>query len=117
MKFIIDAHLPQRLALRLREAGHDAIHTLELPSGNRTTDTEINRLSSAENRVVITKDADFVNSFILSRKPYKLLLVSTGNISNAELDALFVTHASSIAAAFTTHSFIELSRDSLIFHQ
>ena len=117
MKFIVDAHLPRRLVLRLREAGHDALHTLELPCGNRTTDTEIDRLSEAENRVVITKDADFVNSFILSRKPYKLLLVSTGNISNAELEALFVAHISSIAVAFTTHSFIELNRDSLIFHE
>lgn len=52
--------------------------------------------AKAENRVVITKDADFVNSFTLSRKPYKLLLISTGNISNAELDALFVTHAQAL---------------------
>jgi predicted nuclease of predicted toxin-antitoxin system len=39
--------------------------------------------------VVVTKDSDFVNSFLLSRRPRKLLLVSTGNIGNAELEALF----------------------------
>ena len=88
MKFLVDAQLPRRLALRLREAGHESIHTLDLPQGNRTTDTFINDLSIRGHYVVITKDADFVNSFILNRRPHKLLLVSTGNISNAELEAL-----------------------------
>lgn len=44
MKFLVDAQLPRRLAGRLREAGHEAIHTLDLPLGNRTTDTLINDL-------------------------------------------------------------------------
>jgi predicted nuclease of predicted toxin-antitoxin system len=75
MKFLVDAQLPRRLARRLREAGHEAIHTLDLPLGNRTTDTIINDLSAREHYAVVTKDSDFVNSFILSRRPYKLLLI------------------------------------------
>lgn len=31
MKFLIEAHLPRRLAAQLNSAGHDAIHTLDLP--------------------------------------------------------------------------------------
>ncbi len=31
MKFLIDAHLPKRLARLLQQLGHDAIHTLDLP--------------------------------------------------------------------------------------
>jgi predicted nuclease of predicted toxin-antitoxin system len=85
MKFLVDAQLPRRLIYRLREAGHDALHTLDLPAGNRTTDAEINAVSLREGRIVITKDADFVSSFIVSREPHKLLLISTGNSSNAEL--------------------------------
>ena len=38
----------------------------------------------------ITTDADFVNSFLISERPYKLLLVSTGHISNRELGEIFV---------------------------
>ena len=45
MKFLIDAQLPQRLAAQLRQAGLEAIHTLDLPGGNRTTDRVINELS------------------------------------------------------------------------
>ncbi len=64
MKFLVDAQLPLALASSLRSAGHDALHTSELPHGNRTTDSEINHLSLAEERVVITKDADFADSFL-----------------------------------------------------
>jgi Domain of unknown function (DUF5615) len=40
MKFLVDAHLPRRLAHRLRAWGHEAIHTLDCPRGNRTPDEE-----------------------------------------------------------------------------
>ncbi|MEP7274591.1 MAG: DUF5615 family PIN-like protein [Acidobacteriota bacterium] len=35
MKFLVDAQLSRRLAGLLRMAGHDAIHTVELPLGNQ----------------------------------------------------------------------------------
>lgn len=88
-RFLVDAHLPFRLVRLLRERGHDAVHTSELPRGNATPDREINALSLKEARVVVSKDADFVQSLILLGEPYKLLLVSTGNISNHALEALF----------------------------
>jgi len=37
MNFLVDAHLPRHLALLLRKHVHDAIHTLDLGGGNRTT--------------------------------------------------------------------------------
>ncbi len=116
MKFLIDAQLPRRLASRLREAGHEATHTLDLPLGNRTPDTVINELSTREECVVVTKDADFVNSFHLHRKPYKLLLISTGNIRNSELEALLVANLGHIAGGFDQFAFIEITRSALIFH-
>jgi predicted nuclease of predicted toxin-antitoxin system len=63
MKFIVDAHLPKSLAYALRDKGFDVIHTGESPEGNDTTAAEINRLSLAESRIVISKDADFYDSF------------------------------------------------------
>ena len=117
MNFLIDAHLPRHLALLLRERGYDAIHTLELAEGNRTTDSRINEISEIERRVVITKDADFVNSFLISRMPYKLLLISTGNISNQELKTIFVKNLTAIISALTNFDYIELTRTSLIEHE
>lgn len=116
MKFLVDAQLPRRLASRLREAGHEATHTLDLPRGNRTTDEEINELAAREGYVVVTKDADFVTSYHLRRRPHKLLLVSTGNVRNSELDALFASNLERIADGFGQFAFIEISRAALIFH-
>lgn len=116
MKFLIDAQLPRRLALLLQQAGYDAVHTLDLPLGNRTSDTDINQLSINEQRVVVTKDSDFVDSFVLQQKPWKLLLVSTGNIRNAELINLFLANLEKIAKGFEVFNFIEINQTDVIFH-
>src|SRR5574337_519848 len=98
MRFLVDAHLPRRIARRLQAAGHDVLHTLDLPDGNRTTDAEINAISLREQRVVVTKDADFVNSFLLKHQPYKLLLISTGNIKNADFESLLIAQLPAIVS-------------------
>jgi predicted nuclease of predicted toxin-antitoxin system len=116
MKFLIDAQLPRLMISRLREAGHEAIHTLDLPLGNRTPDFIINELSTHEGYVVVTKDADFVNSFHLHRRPHKLLLISTGNIRNSELESLFMSNLENIAGNFDHFDFIEINRETIIFH-
>ncbi len=48
MNFLIDAQLPRRLVYRLRDAGHDAT---------------IITIAIREDRIIVTKDADFVNTF------------------------------------------------------
>jgi predicted nuclease of predicted toxin-antitoxin system len=114
VKFMVDAQLPRRAAGWLTAAGCDAVHTLDLPGGNRTPDAGITSLADQEERAVITKDADFVDSHMLHGRPAKLLLVSTGNVSNAELEALMVPLIPSIAHEFQTNSFLELGRAGLI---
>ncbi len=116
MKFLVDAQLPRRLIHRLRESGYEAKHTLDLPLGNRTPDETINEVSLFEQYIVITKDSDFVDSFILHRKPYKLLLISTGNIKNADLETLLLQNIKDIVNGFEGHDFIEMSRTALIIH-
>ena len=106
MKFLIDAQLPRRLARWLGTEGHDAVHTMDLPAGNRTEDAQINAISIREQRIVVTKDVDFVDTFLLQRAPRKLLLVTTGNIGNSELVRLFEDNLDSIVHAFETSDFI-----------
>lgn len=116
MNFLVDAQFPRRLARLLTVAGNDVLHTLDLPKGNRTTDSEINAISIQESRVVISQDTDFVNSFLLSKKPYKLLLVCTGNTSNKDLEALFAPLIPTIVTTFQAHDYVELTRNALIVH-
>ncbi|MCA1993013.1 MAG: DUF5615 family PIN-like protein [Coleofasciculus sp. S288] len=117
MKFLVDAQLPIRLARLLREAGYDTIHTRELPQQNATPDSIINSISIQEERIVITKDSDFVDSFLTVQQPYKLLLITTGNIKNTDLEILFTTNLPLIVDLLSQHNYIELSRDSVIVHQ
>jgi predicted nuclease of predicted toxin-antitoxin system len=117
MKFIIDAQLPRHLAILLQNAGYDAIHTLDLPQRNNTSDSNINALSIAEERIVITKDSDFVDSFLTIRQPYKLLLVSTGNIKNSDLEAIFAANLPQVVDLLSQHNYIEIDRSTIIVHQ
>ena len=59
MKWLIDAQLPRRLAVRLTDLGHDAIHTLDLPRRNRSTDSDICRIADASGRILVSKDRDY----------------------------------------------------------
>lgn len=117
MKFLVDAQLPKRFCTWMTAAGHDALHTLDLPKGNRTPDNEIIDLAEQEERVVITKDDDFVQSFLLSRRPPKLLLIATGNISNAELETMIQTNLSKIVEALVTSHFVEIGNNTMVIHE
>ena len=116
MKFIVDAQLPRRLAHELVVTGHDTKHTLDFPSGNRTTDQEISEVATREGRVVVTKDNDFVTFFQLRGAPPKLLLISTGNISNEALSKLVAKNIIALERAFAKHDFVELSVSAITIH-
>lgn len=117
MRFLVDAQLPRRLSGLLRDRGHDAVHTRNLPLQNRAPDEVVNQLSLADERVVITKDADFVSSHLVHKKPYKLLLISTGNINNDDLLRLFEQNLGEIVEAFKDHSYVELGRSHMTIHR
>lgn len=88
MRFLVDAQLPRRMAERFAAAGCDARHTLDQPAGNASTDAEICDVADEQRRIVVTKDADFVDSHLLHGRPARLLLISAGNISQGALDRL-----------------------------
>ncbi len=116
MNFLVDAQLPQSLAIYLRSVGHDAIHTLDLPDANASKDQIVTQVAVAESRVVVTKDGDFVDSFYLHGEPGKLLHVTTGNISNQLLLEIISKNLPLITQIFEHHLYIELSRDLVIVH-
>ena len=114
MKFLVDAQLPKRLAEWLNSVGSAAVHTLDLPEGNRTTDTQITSYADQEQMIVVSKDADFVNSHLLHGRPVRLLLISTGNTSNRELESLLVPQLPDILREFESCTFIELGREGIV---
>jgi predicted nuclease of predicted toxin-antitoxin system len=107
----------RRLAVWLTDLGHDASHTLDLPDGNRTTDRVLSAHADREQRIVVTKDADFRTSHLLDGTPRHLLHVTTGNISNSSLLAILATHLGDIDSAFATATFVELTAEALVIHE
>ncbi len=116
MKFIFDAQLPRKLSLLFKHKGYDSIHTLDLPNKNKTTDSDINRISISEERVVVSKDLDFVESLLVSNKPYKLLYVSTGNINNKELQDIFAKNLDQIITYLEENRLVELTNENITVH-
>lgn len=117
MKFLVDAQLPAGLVAGMRRLGHDAIHTSELPEGNRTTDSGVVCVCLEQQRVLVTKDTDFVDSYLIRREPEKLLVVSTGNVLNAELRAIFLANISRIVTLLEECSYLEVSREGIFVHE
>lgn len=117
MRFLVDAQLPARLAAFLEAAGHDAVHTRHLPAGNRSTDSQIAEEADATDRVVVTKDSDFRDGHLLDGRPAKLLVVTTGNITNQALLDIFERSLPAIVTALDETDYVELHTDFLVVHQ
>ena len=54
-----------------------------------TPDEEIAEYADQNNLILITKDQDFRNTFLLKRTPKKLIKINLGNISNNSLISIF----------------------------
>ena len=65
MKLLVDANLAPRVAARLREAGHEAVHVADLGL-LRATDEEIARHAVDAGFVVVSADSDFSMQLALS---------------------------------------------------
>lgn len=111
MKFLSDAQLPPSLKQLFTAQGHDCIHTLDLEHGNDTPDKAINSFSVSEKRIVITKESDCYDSFILRREPYKLTLVKLGNTSKKELVEFFKNRFVEIIEKIKVESLLLLRKD------
>lgn len=114
MKFIVDAQLPKILSEFLNEKGFDSIHTLDLPDANKSKDADIIKLADKQDRVVISKDSDFLESYLILSKPKKLLLVTAGNIRNGKLLEIFDKNILVIIEMLTKNNLVEISKIEVI---
>ena len=117
MKFLVDAQLPYRLKYWLIAKGFDAVHTQDLPEANSTEDLNIVAFAEKENRTVISKDSDFLKLHILSDKPSKLLLITTGNIVNRELLSLFEKNFDTAIKLLNSYKVVEMNNFFVLGHQ
>ncbi len=117
LKFIVDAQLPKSLSDLLNQNGYSSVHTIELIDKNKTKDFQINQLSKIENRIVITKDVDFLDTFMVKSIPNKLILVRTGNITNKDLLGIFRENLNLISEMIERSSLVEIGRNFIAEHE
>jgi predicted nuclease of predicted toxin-antitoxin system len=85
LRFIVDTQLPPSLAIFLKRRGFEATHVVEYPSGALTPDNEIISIAKKENRIIISKDIDFFDYYLLKSYPPAILLLQLGNTTNRDL--------------------------------
>ncbi len=70
---------------RIAQLGHTAEHINSILDKWHTKDQDIARYVDKHGFILITKDQDFRNSYLLNHTPKKLIKINLGNISNKEL--------------------------------
>jgi predicted nuclease of predicted toxin-antitoxin system len=103
LRFLIDTQLPPRLSVFLNERGYDALHTTAFPDGHLLYDIEIRRIAVQQERIIVTKDSDFYEHYLVNGIPPRLLYLTLGNISNQDLFTLFETNRATLEMVLITH--------------
>ncbi|MDQ3393190.1 MAG: DUF5615 family PIN-like protein [Bacteroidota bacterium] len=114
LRFFIDTQLPPVLATVLVENGYDAIHTSHFENGHLLNDNQIRKFAIDDDRIIITKDKDFLDHYLLKGAPPKVLLVDIGNIKNKVLLKLIRANLSSLNKLFKVSTMVILHQDKLI---
>ncbi|MEI8043013.1 MAG: DUF5615 family PIN-like protein [Verrucomicrobiota bacterium] len=84
MNFLIDAQLPPALARWVGSQGHQATHVLDV--GLQAADDDpIWEHARKQTAVIVSKDEDFVDRWLLSDRPVPLVWIRKGNCSNQAL--------------------------------
>jgi predicted nuclease of predicted toxin-antitoxin system len=101
VKFLIDNQLPKALAEHLRARGQDCQHVLEAGLAH-ASDISICRYAEAQDRILISKDEDFLYLCNLPTSKIRLVWVRLGNCRTTVLLAAFDRLWSTIESCFAT---------------
>ncbi len=80
MNFLCDVHIAYKIKRFLMSQGHFAIHANDLAESSETPDKHICAYADNNNFVVITKDGDFVDFYLVMGSPQRLIKINLGNI-------------------------------------
>ena len=108
IKFLIDTQLPPLLARYLRNKNHDAKHSTYFLNGHLFQDAELIKKALEHDLIIVTKDIDFLDHYVLNGSPPRVLLLQFGNVSNSELYSLFDIYLNQIVEEFNSGAQIVL---------
>ncbi len=85
MKFLCDVHISFKTLLFLKNLYPESEHVNHILNSYLSKDEEIINYADTHGFIIITKDRDFKNSFLVRKKPRKLIRINLGNLSNEHL--------------------------------
>jgi len=88
VKFLVDNQLPPALAHYFRKRGFDCEHVLDVGLA-QASDTEICRYAESHERIIVSKDEDFLYLASQSKSKIKFLWVRLGNCRTVNLLSTF----------------------------
>ncbi|WP_395045252.1 DUF5615 family PIN-like protein [Flavobacterium sp.] len=71
MKFLCDVHISFKLVNAIKNLGFDCIHVNSILDKWFSKDSEITKFADENDYIMITKDADFRDSFFIKQSPKK----------------------------------------------
>ncbi|OFX46075.1 MAG: hypothetical protein A2046_04250 [Bacteroidetes bacterium GWA2_30_7] len=115
LKFIIDTQLPPLLYSVFKRFDCNAIHTTFYPDGHLLKDKQIREIAIIENLIIVTKDEDFIDYYLIKGAPPKILLLDIGNINNKDLVSILVKQMEEIKKSFIDNcELVIIQRNNLI---
>jgi len=116
MNFLIDVHLPISLSKFLaNQINCTSTHVNQILQKWHTSDAEICKYADENNLVVITKDGDFKNAHFINNSPKKVIRVTLGNTSSADILLLFAKYLPFILPlSIKTFFYIEIDVEQII---
>ncbi|MCB0635079.1 MAG: DUF5615 family PIN-like protein [Lewinella sp.] len=115
MKVLCDVHIARKVVRFFQQNGVEATHVNDILDSWYTSDKAIADYADEHKLVVLSKDRDFRNSHHLKKSPRRLLLISLGNISTANLIAILGKNLALLREKFEAEEcFVELQQDAIV---
>lgn len=110
MRFLLDANLSPALAQPLRDAGHDAVHVVDLEM-LAATDEQILARAESDGSTIITADTDFPMMLALraARRPSVVLLRQIAELPRLNQAALLTANLPSVLDDLERGAIVSLS--------
>ncbi|MFT4176295.1 MAG: DUF5615 family PIN-like protein [Luteolibacter sp.] len=108
MKWLIDENLPFQIG---RELALDYLHATRI--GEQITDSELWNYAKQNNMVILTRDTDFFDRFLLLGPPPKVVWIRLGNLTKQQLIEEVVRRWNTIGRLIQKHDLIQVHPQSL----
>jgi predicted nuclease of predicted toxin-antitoxin system len=114
VRLLIDANLSPRLAVRLRAAGHDAVHVADIGMLS-ASDQAILAHAAGSGLVIISADTDFGELLAVSgaTRPSVVLLRSADHLTPGQQATLLIANLPAVAAELDSGAAVSIARGRL----